>query len=188
MKRNKRTLAAGACAALAISLLATRPALAAPAARDNELLASGGFFHSQGSDVGDFNLALSWGRYLGNPAWELGLLQTLNWRIVDGEDDPWSATTAPFLQYDFLGIGDGGRVVPFIGALAGLAWNDQDATGALGPLAGLKFFVNDSTFVQTAYRFEWFFDNLEQANDDSEDGIHVVSLGIGYVWGGQHEG
>ena len=54
----------------------------------------------------------------------------------------------------------------------------------MGPLAGLKFFVTDATFVQTAYRYEWFFDSLDQAGDHSNDGNHVVSIGIGYVWGG----
>jgi hypothetical protein len=158
--------------------------VAGPVAEDNELLLSGGFFHGEDSDFSNLNVDLSWGRYLANPALQLGLLQTLNWLIVDGEEDPWSATTAPFFHYHFLGMSQENTVVPFLGGFGGLVWNDDDATGTVGPSGGLKFFVTDQTFIQTKYRYEWFFDELDRADDQADDGNHVVSLGIGYVWGG----
>jgi len=172
-----------ACAALLLGALAAKPALAGPASNDNELLLAAGFFHGQGSDLSNLNVDLSFGRFLNNPAWQIGLLQTLNWTIIDDAEDPWAATTAPFVRYHFLGSGES-RVVPFLGAFLGAVWNDDDITGALGPEAGLKFFVTDQTFIQTRYRYEWFFDDFEQVGDESDDGNHVISVGIGYVWGG----
>jgi hypothetical protein len=173
------------CAALLLSATATPgPASAGPLANDNELLLSGGFFHAQDSDFSNVALDLSWGRYLDNPALQLGIFQALNWSIVDDAEDPWAATTAPFFHFHFMDVSQHNVVVPFIGAFAGAVWNDDDATGTLGPDAGLKFFVTEDAFIQTKYRYEWFFDEFESADDESDDGNHVVSLGIGYVWGG----
>ena len=160
------------------------PAHAAPLANSNEVLVNGGFFHTADTDFGNVNLDLSYGRYLGNPAWQLGLLQGLNWTIIDDAEDPWAAVTAPFVNYHFLGFSQEQTVVPFLGAFTGLVWNDDDATGTLGPQAGFKFFLTDHAFVQTKYRYEWFFDELDQTDDAADDGNHVLSLGIGYVWGG----
>ena len=173
-----------ACAALLLSgALSAHPAIAGPAAQDNELLLSAGFFHAENSDFSNLNADLSWGKYLDNPAWQLGILQGLNWTIIDDAEDPWAATTAPFVHYHFLGSQES-RVVPFLGAFVGAVWNDDDITGTLGPDAGLKFFVTDDTFIQTKYRYEWFFDDFDETDDQADDGNHVVSLGIGYVWGG----
>jgi hypothetical protein len=182
-RRASRTLAAAA-AILLTGAVAVRPVAAGPVANDNELLLSGGFFHAQDSDFSNVALDMSWGRYLGNPSWQLGILQALNWSIIDDAEDPWSATTAPFVHFHFLGISQRNVVVPFLGAFVGAVWNDDDATGTLGPDAGLKFFVTDDAFLQTKYRYEWFFNEFESADDESDEGNHVVSLGIGYVWGG----
>jgi hypothetical protein len=171
-------------AILVTGVLAARPAAAGPVADDNELLLSGGFFHGQDSDFSNVNLDLSWGRYFSNPAFQLGILQALNWSIIENAEDPWAATTAPFFHYHFLGLGENNNVVPFLGAFLGAVWNDDDATGTVGPDAGLKFFVTDSTFIQTKYRYEWFFNDFEATDDEADEGNHVVSLGIGYVWGG----
>jgi len=171
-------------ACILLGAVAAKPALAGPAPNDDELLLNAGFFHSQDSDFSNVNLDLSWGRFLSSAAWQIGLLQGLNWNIIDGAEDPWAATTAPFVRYHFLGLSEENRVVPFLGAFLGAVWNDDDITGTLGPEAGLKFFVTDQTFLQTRYRYEWFFDDFESAGNESDEGNHVISIGIGYVWGG----
>ena len=184
MKKGLRRQILTTCTAILLSALVAKPAFAGPAANDNELLLNAGFFHGQGSDFSNVNLDLSWGRFLNNPAWQIGLFQGLNWNIIDHAEDPWAATTAPFVRYHFLGISEENRVVPFLGAFLGAVWNDDDITGTLGPEAGLKFFVTDQTFIQTRYRYEWFFDDFESAGNQSDDGNHVIAIGIGYVWGG----
>ena len=178
MKAFRMTAVSAALALVAGS------AWAGPVANDNELLLSGGFFHQDDSETGSVNLDLSFGHYFGNPAWQLGLQQSLTWLIVDDAEDPWFAVTAPFVNYHFLNVTQENRVVPFVGAQLGLVWNDDDATGVAGPQGGAKFFVTDQTFIQAKYRYEFFFDDFEQTDDNADDGNHVVSLGIGYVWGG----
>ena len=96
---------------------------------------------------------------------------------------PWAATTAPFVRYHFLGLSEN-RIVPFLGAFLGAVWNDNDITGTLGPEAGIKFFVTEQAFIQTRYRYAWFFDDFESADNQSDNGNHVISVGIGYFWGG----
>jgi hypothetical protein len=184
MKKGLRLPILTFSTAILLGALAARPALAGPAANDNELLLNAGFFHAQDSDFSNVNLDLSLGRFLNNPAWQIGLLQGLNWNIVDDAEDPWAATTAPFVRYHFLGPSQTNRIIPFLGAFFGAVWNDNDITGTLGPEAGLKFFVTEQAFIQTRYRYEWFFDEFESADDQSDNGNHVISVGIGYVWGG----
>jgi opacity protein-like surface antigen len=174
-----RSFAARLIAALSLILLAC-PAQAAPVAGDNEIEASAGLFHAQGSDSGALTADLSFGKYL-TPGWNAGLRQGLNYTFIDDARDHWVATTTPFLNYHFR-LSD--TVLPFLGAFIGAVWNDQDITGTLGPAAGVKFFVHDQTYLGLRYRYEWFFDSLKAAANNRDDGNHVVTLGIGFVWGG----
>jgi hypothetical protein len=161
-------------------MLTAAAAAAAPVDGMNELLVSGGFFHAQGSDDGNLNADLSYGYYL-TPGWQLGFRQALNYNFIDDERDIWIATTAPFLNYNFR-VTD--IIVPYIGAFLGLAWNDNDATGTIGPQAGIKFFVHDTAFLNLGYRYEFFFDKFKQIDNNASDGNHVFNIGIGLTWGG----
>lgn len=166
--------------ALVALVLMAKPAQSAPVDGDNEVEAAAGFFHAQGSDSGSFNADLQFGHYL-TPGWELGIRQALNYNFIDGGHDSWVATTTPFLVYNFR-FND--RVVPFLGLAAGIAWNDRDITGTLGPNAGVKFFLTDQTYLGLRYRYEWYFNSLNRADNNADDGNHVATIGIGFVWGG----
>lgn len=166
--------------ALIALLLIAKAAQSAPVDGDNEVEAAAGFFHAQGSDSGSFNVDLQYGRYL-TPGWELGIRQALNYNFIDGGHDSWVATTTPFLVYNFH-FND--RVIPFLGLAAGLAWNDRDVTGTLGPNAGVKIFLTDQTYLGLRYRYEWFFNSLKRADNNADHGNHVATIGIGFVWGG----
>ena len=161
-------------------VLIIKQAQSAPVAGDNEVEVSAGFFHAQGSDSGSFNADLQFGRYL-TPGWEIGLRQALNYNFIDGASDSWVATTTPFLLYNFH-FND--RVIPFLGLAMGVAWNDRDATGTLGPNAGVKLFLTDQTYLGLRYRYEWYFNSLRQAGNNADHGNHVATIGIGFVWGG----
>jgi hypothetical protein len=156
------------------------PTYALPVDGDSEILASGGFFHQQDSDTGNLNFDLSYGYYL-TPGWEIGFRQALNYNFVDDARDSWIATTAPFIHYNFR-VTD--VLVPYLGLSGGVAWNDDDVTGLLGPAAGLKLFVADQTFINLGYRYEWFFKSFRGAGDNKSDGNHVGNIGVGFVWGG----
>lgn len=166
--------------ALISSLAGVATVAAAPRQGASELLVSGGAFHTQDSDTGNLNLDLSYGFYL-TPGWQLGFRQALNYEFVDNGRDQWTATTAPFVNYNFR-VTD--IIVPYLGAFVGAAWNDQDITGTLGPQAGVKFFVHDQAFLNLGYRYEWFWDKFERINNNADNGNHVFNIGVGFVWGG----
>lgn len=161
--------------------LSYAPASAAPVAGDHEAEVSAGFFHAQGSDSGAFNVDLNFGHYF-TPGWEIGLRQALSYNFIDNASDQWTATTTPFLNYN-LHLLDG-RLVPFLGGFIGLAWNDRDVTGTLGPNGGVKIFLTNQTYLGLRYRYEWFFNSLKHAGGNADHGNHVVNIGIGFVWGG----
>ncbi len=157
---------------------------------DNEVQLSGGFFHAQDSDSGTLTAEGHYGYYL-TPGWEVGLKQSINSSFVDGGGDTWTASTIPFVQYNFHDHNVDDKIVPFLGAFAGAAYNDRDITGTVGPTAGAKFFLYDKTYLALQYRYEWFFNDLDLGSfsddvgtirDNSSDGNHVASIGLGVLW------
>ncbi len=156
---------------------------AAPNKGDSSLQFSGSFFHSDGADSGTLNLDVGYGYYL-SANWEVGILQSVGYSFIDDADDEWIASTIPFVNYYFTGLSQGDTFQPFIGAFIGASYNDDDATGTIGPQLGFKSFINDTMFVLVKYRYEWFFDDLtiDDIKDTRSDGNHVVSLGLGFVF------
>ena len=161
-------------------LLGDAPVMAASTDGASELQVSAGFFHAQGSDSGSLNADLSYGYYL-TPGWQLGIRQALNYNFIDDSRDFWLASTTPFVNYNFR-VTD--IIVPYLGGFIGLVWNDRDATGTIGPQAGVKFFVHDSTFLNLGYRYEFFFSRIDAIDNNASHGNHVFNVGIGFTWGG----
>ena len=151
---------------------------AAPVAGANEVQVAAGFFHAQGSNSGNFNADVSYGYYL-TPGWEIGFRQALNYDFVDGARDFWVATTTPFILYNFH-VSD--ILVPYLGVHGGVVWNDDRATGTIGPNAGLKLFFTKQTFLNIGYRYEWFFKSFRAAVDNRTHGNHIANIGIGFDW------
>lgn len=170
-------------AALAVAILASSTAYAQPKPNDNEVQVGGGFFHTQGADTGNINFDGLYGKFLDNPAVQLGLRQSIQATVVDGGPDTWIATTAPFARYHFLGLTDKDRFVPYLGASIGAVYNKDDIDGAIAPEAGGKFFLNSSTFFTAGYRYDYYFDGVRVGNETS-DGNHLVTIGLGFLWGG----
>lgn len=152
---------------------------------DHEIQVSAGFFHAEGSESGNMNVDVSYGKFI-TDRWELGIRQTLAYSFIDNADDEWTASTTPFASYHFRGISAYDRFQPFVGAFVGAAYTEGDGTATIGPHLGFKYFVDDQTFVVTRYRYEWFPDDLtvNDITDERADGNHVVTVGLGYVWGG----
>ena len=168
-------------AAVLISLLlASGVAEAAARGGSSEAQVSGGFFHSEGSDEGSLSADLSYGFFF-TPGWQVGFRQALNYNFIDDRRDFWVATTSPFINWHFP-VTD--IIVPYIGTFLGVVWNDRDATGTLGPQAGVKFYVHEGAFLNLGYRYEFFFSRVETIDDNSTRGNHVFNIGIGFNWGG----
>lgn len=177
MKRNYYLIAAWV---ILFGLAGAKTGSALPLAGDNEIQASGGFSHSQGTDTGNFNGDISYGRFL-TPGWQLGIRQAVNYNFIHHGSDAWQATTTPFVHYNFR-VTD--VLVPYLGIFGGVVWNDRDVTGTMGPSAGVKLFISDQTFVNIGYRYGWFFNSFEEAKDNRTHGNHVANIGLGFVWGG----
>lgn len=155
---------------------------AAQSAEDNAIQISGGFFHAQDSDVGTATLSLSYGYFVSKPL-EVGVSQSVNYNFVDKGDDTWTASTIPFVNYHFLGLSRDDMFQPFIGGFIGAVYNDDDSTGTIGPNIGFKAFLHEKTYLVTAYRYEWFFEEMKMSDvSDTSSGNHVVTVGLGIVW------
>lgn len=180
MKKNYSIITAAIVFSMLLAVGTAAPVQATQAKGDSSLMLGGSFYHTQGTDVGVLNLDLGYGYFL-TENWEVGVLQTLWYDIVDDEDDSWWASTIPYFNYNFR---TQEAFQPFVGAFIGVSYNEDDVTGTLGPQLGFKSFVNDSTFVIVKYRYEWFFDELdfEDIEDSSSEGNHVVTLGVGFVF------
>lgn len=180
----RRKLTGWALLANAIILGAASNAGARPLAGDREFQVTGGFSYAQGASSGNINADASIGYFLPDPAWEIGFSQGLAYQFIDGDPDVWTASTVPFLNYHFLRGIETQAFVPFIGAIGGMIWNDKDVTGTLGPSVGFKMFLSEQAFFVTRYRYEWFIGDLRLGNSEkSNDGNHVVTMGLGLVWG-----
>lgn len=175
----KRTILGTALALLAAAGGAT-PAKAVPSAGDNEVAGGAAYVRTVGAGSGGFNFDAYYGKYLDDPSLQVGIRQGFVYLQDDQVKDVWNATTTPFLNYHF--ISPGSNLVPYLGGFGGVVWNEDDFTGTIGPNAGLKAFVSDSTFLGVNYRYEWFFDEIGEGEGDHQDANHVTSVNFGYLW------
>jgi hypothetical protein len=115
-----------------------------------------------GSASADFTLA-----YFLTDQIEAGVRQGLVWS--DGGSS-WSGDTRLAADYNF----DLGRWVPFAGVNGGYEYGpDLRDQWIAGPEAGLKFFLNSTTFVQANVAYEF------SLNDGLDSGAFFYGLGLG---------
>ncbi|HSE82938.1 MAG TPA: hypothetical protein VLB01_00150 [Thermodesulfobacteriota bacterium] len=176
MKRFSFILGLGAL----LAFVAT-PSYSVQSVGSSEIQVSGGFFHAQDSNTSDLSADVSYGYYFFQPL-EVGIRQGINYTFINNADNPWLATTTPFIDYYFFADRN---FQPFVGGFGGIVWNDDDITGTIGPEGGIKYYVNDTTFLEARYRYEWFFNDFDVIEDEASDGNQVVTVGIGFVWGGR---
>ena len=168
---------------MVVAALAILPATVASAqfsAGDWELTLSG-----QGSNGPDFN-GTTWSidgqlGYFFTKEVEASIRQTLSYTDVGltaGGGTAWAGATRVALDYNF----DLGKWVPYIGANIGFVYGDGvHDTFEAGPEAGVKFFVNSTTFIKLGVEYEFFFDEGSDSTTLS-DGQFIYSLGIGFRW------
>ena len=116
--------------------------------------------------------------YFFTDALEAGVRQGL--AIADtGDDSNWAGSTRVFLDYHF----DLDRWQPYVGAQFGYIYGDDvHDTFVAGPEAGVKYFVNATTFVFASVEYQFLFDDGDDADDAIDDGRFVYGLGIGFKW------
>ncbi|MCG6862531.1 MAG: hypothetical protein LJE70_14820, partial [Chromatiaceae bacterium] len=165
---------------LTLAIAAAPSAYAIQDQGDKEIEFTGGFSHTSGSNTGTANADVSFGYYV-RPRINLGIRQTVSYSFIDDGPDTWTASTIPFVNYNFETSNVNFR--PFIGAFVGAAYNKDDTTGTAGPAIGFKYYLSDSAAVVTRFRYEWYFDSLS-FNDatDTADGNYILSVGMSYSW------
>jgi len=140
---------------------------------------------ASGSNDSDFDGAsagvdFSLGHFLTKEA-EVGIRQGLDWTDLVGTSNSgsaWNGTTQLFLDYHF----DMDRWQPFIGINGGYTYGDNVRdTISYGPEAGVKYFVNSTTYIGFLVQYQVFC-NEGDDSDAFENGAFLYSLGIGFKW------
>jgi hypothetical protein len=110
-----------------------------------------------------------------------------SYAINDPQEDVWTGSTTATLNYYPWSEDNQRRWQPFFGVFAGLGYSDVDATGAVGPTLGLKYFLNDRTFVGGQWHYEFYTDSLDAGDEttDFEDSNMSLTISIGIKWGGR---
>ncbi len=94
-------------------------------------------------------------------------------------DNSWKGSTRLALDYHF----DLGKYQPYLGGNIGYLYGDNvKDTFIAGPEAGLKTFVNDTTFVVVSIEYQVLFEDADDADEQIDDGRWVYGLGLGFRW------
>lgn len=164
-------------ASVAALLLPTLSA-AQPKEGEWELTLTGSGSNNQDFDAGGFGGSGSIGYWL-TPGWEVLLRQSLIYANSADESGEYVASTRAAIDYHF----DFGRFRPFIGANLGFVFgNEVEETGLAAPEVGAKFYVKEQTFLFTMAEYQFFFEDVSDADEAFDDGQFVYSLGIGFSW------
>jgi hypothetical protein len=143
-----------------------------------ELTLTGSGASNRDVNSGNFAANVSVGYFL------LDGLEILGRQSV-GYSDPeigstlWNFSSSLALDYHF----DLDRFQPFIGAAVGYNYGSGTTdTGIVGPEGGVKYFVNDSTFLYGLVQYQFFFRNGPDLGNNFDDGSFLYAIGIGFTF------
>ena len=108
----------------------------------------------------------------------VALRQELNF-ADSGSHENWNGSTRFALDYHWTV--DNCR--PFVGVNIGYLYGDNvEEQFIAGPEAGLKHFLNESTFIYLNAEYQFLFKDADQANNRLDDGRFVYGIGMGFRW------
>ena len=115
---------------------------------------------------------------------ELSVRQSITYSDLvadaDGDSSSWNASTRVAFDIHFP-LGDRGHIVPFVGANIGFIYGQGvDDTFAAAPEAGVKVYLNSTTFVFVLAEYQFFFETGGDADDAFDDGAFVYTVGLGF--------
>jgi hypothetical protein len=145
---------------------------------------SGGAQLAEGdANTGTAEGEIAYGYFI-TPKWQLGIRQLLSYGLNDPAEDVWTGSSSGSIKYFFRGDDNDEKLQPFAGIFLGLSYSDVDATGSTGPVAGIRYFISDETFLLMQYQFEYYFDKLDAGaeTDDFNTGNHYITIGLGLRW------
>jgi hypothetical protein len=139
-------------------------------------------FTMNGSGTSDDNLVNNSFMFEGSlgwfltDAWEFSIRQGVG-RVDLPDGDDWNGSTRLGLDLNF----NMGTIVPFIGANIGYLYGDSVSdTWFGGPEGGLRWFVNDTTYLLFMAEYQIFFRNLSDIDNSFDDGRFVYTAGVGF--------
>ncbi len=161
---------------VALSMLALSPfAMAVDAAGPWEFTLSGAGNNNKDFNAGAFGANLSLG-YFFNDVVELSGRQTITYGD-SGPTTSWSGSTRVAVDFHFP---VSPHLRPFIGANLGFVYGDGvHDTMEAAPEAGLKYFVNNTTFLFGMAEYQFFFDNSDSLDSGFDNGQFVYTIGMG---------
>ncbi len=143
---------------------------------DKEILLNGAGVSENDFDSSVFSVEGSFG-YFFNKNIEGALRQSINFSSVEGQGSSWNGNTRGALDYHL----DLGRFWPFVGGNLGYTYgHNVTDTWTIGVEGGLKFFVNNTTFVQGRIEYDWLLNNDDNRGFNDAEWVYV--LGIGFRW------
>lgn len=168
--------------ALATALIALMPAAAwaqstfiGPQAGSSEFTLSGNGTSDKDFDNNNLGASASYGWYLSENLL-IAARQSLNWVDLSNGGDAWNGSTRVAIDYHF----DLGRLRPFVGVNAGFVYGDNVNDSAVaGPEAGIKFYLNPTTFLLAQVEYQYYFDDGSGVTDNFSEGSFVHTIGIG---------
>ena len=163
--------------AAALMLLPAAAANAQFQAGDWELTLGGSGSNGPDFDGTAWNVNGSLGYFM-TKEFELGVRQSIGYTDIGVDGSAWNGSTRIFADYHF----DMGRWQPYVGGNIGYVYGDVADSWLAAPEAGIKFFVNSTTFIQFSAEYQFFFDDGDDASDAFSDGQFLYGLNIGFRW------
>lgn len=128
-------------------------------------------------DESSFNASLSYGQFY-NTNLEGVIRQDIAFVDVPGGSD-WNGSTRLAAEYHF----GQGPLIPLLGVSAGYVYGDNvEDQFIAGPEAGLKYFLNSTTFTFAMAEYQFLFDEPSDVDDVIDDGRFVYGLGLGLIF------
>lgn len=164
---------------IVIAALCLLPAVAQAQARGPWEITLGGS-GANGSRFNGFTGAINGSvGYFFSDNLEVSVRQSLDYTDV-GVPKQLNGSTRVAVDLHFP-LGDAGQFQPFVGVNIGYVYGDSvNDTWEGAPEGGIKWFVNNTTFIYGSIEYQIFFDRHSSTSQNFSDGQFVYGVGIGF--------
>lgn len=151
-------------------------ATAVPEAGDKSVTLSGTGSSDNDFDGNAFGVSGELGFYASERLlW--GVRQSFNGSAGDDVNDAWSGSTRAFVDWHF----GSGNARPYLGAnIGGIYGDGVSETGTAGLETGVRWFVQDKTFIGLGIEYAFLFDDTDDIDSSFDDGAFFYTLGVGF--------
>ncbi len=147
-----------------------------PYGKDWEFSMGGSGTSNKDFDTTIFSTELSLG-YFFNKSFEIVGRQGIGFYDDDYSGSQWSGSTRLALDLHF----PLDRMLPYIGGSIGYVYGDGVLDSFIAGIeGGIKYFVNQTTFINGMMAYEFFFDDTDDVDIAYQDGRFVYVLSIGF--------